>query len=107
MTERQLVALVASATGESLRTVRDRGFGLVLDDADDPDPTNLRLVLDCPFCRRAVPYPGLASDGSLPTAECLGCDVYFTFALDEVYAAGSPDAGRTMRHGSRVATWAS
>jgi hypothetical protein len=96
MTQTQLSYSVAFVTGETLRTVRDRGFSLVAENPDDLEPEDLRLVLDCPFCRTAVPYPGLASDGSLPMAECLDCDVYFPFALDEVYAAGPIDGGSTI-----------
>jgi hypothetical protein len=106
MTQTQLRYSVALVTGESLRTVRDRGFSLVTENPNDLDPEDLHLVLDCPFCRRAVPYPGLASDGSLPMAECLGCDVYFTFALDEVYASGGHEADRSMPHGPVSPAWA-
>ena len=79
MTRSQLDRAVASATGESPRTVRARGFGLAADGPDDLDSEGLALVLDCPFCRAPVPYPGRAGDGALPMAECLGCDVYFPF----------------------------
>jgi hypothetical protein len=96
MTQTQLISCVASVTGETLRTIRARGFGLVVPEADNHDPEDLRLVLDCPFCRMAVPYPGVARDGSLPMAECLRCDIYFPFALDEVYAAGPIDGGSTI-----------
>jgi hypothetical protein len=107
MTRTQLICSVASVTGESLRTVRARGFGLVAENPDDPDPEDLRLVLDCPFCRRAVPYPGVAIDGSLPMAECPGCDVYFPFAIEEVYAASRHEAGGMMPHGPVSPAWAS
>ena len=107
MTQTQLVSCVASATGESLRTVRARGFGLLAENADDLDPEDLRLVLDCPFCRTAVPYPGAARDGSLPMAECLDCDVYFPFAIEEVYAAGGPKTDGPVRHALTHPAWAS
>ncbi len=90
MTQRQLVCSVASATGESPRTVRARGFGLVTEDPDDRDPEDLRLVLDCPFCRTPVPYPGAVGDSVPHLADCPGCDVEFPFELDEVYVAGGP-----------------
>ncbi len=95
MTQTQLVSSVALATGESPRTIRVMGFGLVTEDPDDLDPEDLHLVLDCPFCRKPVPYPGRAGNDPVPLAECLDCDVEFPFQVDEVYAAG-------VRHGSIV-----
>jgi hypothetical protein len=85
MTRPLLERAVADALGEPLATVRRLGFGLTT--LDRPaEPEDLRLVLDCPFCGRAVPYPGRSRDGSLALAECLRCDVYFDFTEVEVYA---------------------
>jgi hypothetical protein len=85
LTQSQIDQAVAQATGESLRTVRNRGFSEpALLEADD-----ITLVLDCPFCGRAVPYPGRARDGSAVLAECLRCDVYFGFDETEVYGAAA------------------
>jgi hypothetical protein len=102
MTQTRVSYSVAFVTGETLRTIRDRGFSLVVENPDDLDPEDLRLVLDCPFCRTAVPYPGVARDGSLPMAECLACDVYFPFVINEVYAAGLIDGGSTRDSRCRV-----
>ena len=70
----------------------------------DLEPEDLRLVVDCPFCGRAVPYPGRAGDGSPALAECLDprCDVYFDFDPAEVYAARpwAPPAAATAATGS-------
>ena len=92
MTQAQLHRSVAHRTGESPRTVRRLGF-------QPPRPRvaeaeALRLVVDCPFCGTAVPYPGRAGDGSPALAECAGprCDVYFDFDPGEVYARGGEDA---------------
>src|SRR5690349_14118543 len=63
MTQAQLEAAVADATGESLRTVHRLGFGLLAGPGDGRGPEDLELVLDCPFCRRPVPYPGRCRDG--------------------------------------------
>ena len=67
------------------------GFGLHPDAPSDLEPEDLRLVVDCPFCGRPVPYPGPAGDGSPALAECADprCDVYFDFALADVYAVCS------------------
>src|SRR5262249_16068650 len=88
ITQAQLISSVADALGESPRTVHHLGFRLVVPDPDDLEPDDLRLVVACPFWRVPMPYPGVARDGSLPMGECPGCDVYFPFAIDEVYAAG-------------------
>jgi hypothetical protein len=102
MTQMQLNYAVAEATGESLRTVHHRGFHIVTDTSNVLKPEDLELVVDCPFCRRPVPYPGVESDRSLPLAECFGCGVCFEFTLDEVYLDGDRD-GATLpgSHGSR------
>jgi hypothetical protein len=93
MTRSQLILSVASATGESRRTVGHLGFSLSRGDSSDLEPEDLRLVVTCPFCRALVPYAGLAGDGSLPMGECLACDVYFPFEADEVFAAGTLAVG--------------
>ena len=54
MTQLQLNRAVAGATGESLRTVRGRGFGLLVEDPGTPRADELALVVDCPFCRHPV-----------------------------------------------------
>jgi hypothetical protein len=87
MTQAQLDRSVADRTGESLRTVHRLGFQP--DSTGPPEPEEIRLVVDCPFCGRAVPYPGRVGDGSPALAECINpsCDVYFDFADTDVYAA--------------------
>jgi hypothetical protein len=86
MTQSQLDRSVADRIGESLRTIQRLGFQP--DSTDTLEPEEIRLVLDCPFCGRAVPYPGRVRDGSHALAECLNptCDVYFDFAEADVYA---------------------
>ena len=86
MTSRQRDQAV-DIPGESFTVVRRLGFRTESPMPDDPEPEELRLVLDCPFCRQAVPYPGLVGGGLTPLAECLICDVYFEFGIDEVYAS--------------------
>jgi hypothetical protein len=89
MTQSQLDRSIAGLTGESPRTIRRLGFGLQA--ASPGDPEDLRLVVDCPFCGRPVPYPGRVPDGSPALAECAEprCDVYFDFDPAEVYAAAT------------------
>jgi hypothetical protein len=89
MTQTELDCAVALATRESLHTVRALGFGLVTRDPDDLEPEDLRLVVDCPFCRLPVPFGGRTRDGSLPLGECEPCDVYFDVKPDEIYAASA------------------
>lgn len=87
MTRLQLTHAIAGRTGESPRTIRRLGFGLQVPPAAEPREADLRLAVDCPFCGRAVPYPGRVADGSTALAECLRprCDVYFDFDPADVY----------------------
>jgi hypothetical protein len=85
MTRAELNHQVARITGEPLRQIVALGFSLVCCRDEGHEPEDIRLVLDCPFCRRPVAYPGLASDRSEALAECDRCDVYFGFDPDEVY----------------------
>ena len=91
MTQAQLERSVAARTGESPRTIHRLGFGLQPRTPRDLEPEDLRLVVDCPFCGRAVPYPGLVGNGKPALAECADprCDVYFDFAIRDVYVARS------------------
>ena len=88
MTQAQLVRVVAGRTGESAGTVRRLGFHIQPDSPGDLPPADLRLVVDCPSCRRPVPYPGYATDGWPALAECADprCDLYFDFDPTRVYA---------------------
>jgi hypothetical protein len=83
VTQIQLDCAIADATGESLHAVHD--FGSSLPGALEPE--QLCLVLDCPFCRRAVPFPGRVPGGAFAQAECPHCDIYFEPREHEVYAA--------------------
>ena len=87
MTQTQLDRAVAGATGESVTTIHRLGFGLVPRRPENSVPEDLRLVLDCPFCGRRVPYPGQDRSGAPALAECLRCDVYFDVHPDDVYTA--------------------
>ena len=91
MTQAQLDRTVAGRTGETIDTVRRLGFQLQLARPDDLPCADLRLVVDCPSCRRPVPYPGHDRDGSPALAECAdpSCDLYFDFDPARVYAARS------------------
>ena len=87
MTQAQLDCAVASATGESLDTIRGLGFSTLADGRAGLESEDLCLVLDCPFCGRPLPYPGLVRDGSAAMAECDRCDIYFDCDETEVYTA--------------------
>ena len=98
MTQAQLDRTVAGRTGETLDTVRRLGFQFQLAAPDGGSAADLRLVVDCPSCRRPVPYPGRAGDGSSVLAECADprCDLYFDFDPARVYAARvEDDCGRS------------
>jgi hypothetical protein len=93
MTRNQLSHLVAARTGESLAVIRRLGFQLKREPRDEPNFEEIRLVVNCPFCRVAVPYPGRSRDGSATLAECADCDVYFEFADHDVFPASSRRLG--------------
>jgi hypothetical protein len=86
MTQAQLDGAIAGATGESLRTIHHLGFSVLGNEPHDLETDDPVLVLDCPFCGHAVPYPGRGRDGLAALAECLRCDVYFDAEEAEVYA---------------------
>ena len=87
MTQHQLDCAVARSIGDPVRTVHRLGFSPVPgNEPDDLETDNPVLVLDCPFCGHAVPYPGRCRDGSNALAECLRCDIYFDSNEAEVYA---------------------
>jgi hypothetical protein len=88
MTQPQLERAVADRTGESLRTVHDRGFHLQTRPDDGLEPEDLCLALDCPACGRTLAYPGPV-DGEPAVAECDRCDIEFEFDDDEVYVVGA------------------
>jgi hypothetical protein len=100
MTQAQLDRTVARRTGESLRTIRRLGFHAQAGPPGDPEPEDLHLRVDCPFCGGSSPLrPG---PGSLPAlGECDACDVDFDFDPAEVYAAGpaTPARAARPRHG--------
>ena len=91
MTQAQLDRSIAGVTGESPHTIHRLGFGLEPIKQTDRQPEEIRLVVDCPFCGRPVPYPGTVRDGSPALAECTEprCDVYFDYAFTDVYVARS------------------
>jgi hypothetical protein len=68
VTQSQLDAAVACATGESVRTVRGRGFGPDPGPADGPGPGALYLAVDCPTCGGRCPL-AFARGGAAALAE--------------------------------------
>jgi hypothetical protein len=89
MTQSQLNHAVARSTGESLQTVRRRGFR---NRPVELEPEDLVLALDCPFCGRAVALDAAPGVPLPVVAECDRCDVYFEYGADELYAAARPTA---------------
>ena len=89
MTRTQLNHQVARITGEPIDYITTLGFSLLRSWGESMEPEDIRLVLECPFCGRPVPYPGSAEAGSEPMAQCGRCDVYFGFDTFEVYATAA------------------
>ena len=92
MTQAQLDRAVASATGETIRDVRNRGFGILKHRLEPTNPDDLFLVIDCPFCGAVVPYPGLPEGDTSALAVCPACDIEFEFAPYEVYTVSAATA---------------
>jgi hypothetical protein len=88
VTQHQLDRAVAVATGETIRDVRHRGFSVLEQGLEPPNPDDLSLAIDCPFCGAVVPYPGLPGNDAPALAACPSCDVEFEYAPHEVYPAG-------------------
>jgi hypothetical protein len=86
VTQRQLDSAVAAATGETVASIRRRGFTLCF--RAEREPENLALVVACPHCRRPVADPGRSRTGAPLLAECLDCNVYFD-AVPSVVASSS------------------
>ena len=89
MTRTQLNHQIARITGEPIDYITALGFSVLRPGNESMEPEDIRLVLECPFCGRPVPYPGSAAAGSEPMAECERCDVYFGFDTFEVYATAA------------------
>jgi hypothetical protein len=91
MTRNQVSHLIAARTGEPLSVIRRLGFQVKSEPRQGPAAEELRLVVSCPFCRGAVPYPGRSPDGSAAMAECEHCDVYFEAEDRDVFPASSSE----------------
>lgn len=87
MTTKQVCAAVSRATGESLETIRHRGFSIKrLPDPDvDSGGGEVRLALDCPFCGALVVLSHDGPAGLPVVAECDRCDTMFGYDCAEVY----------------------
>jgi transcription elongation factor Elf1 len=83
MTQSQLDHAIAHYTGESLETIRCRGFRTR---PVELEPEDLVLALDCPFCGRTVVLDTAPGVPLPAVAECDRCDVYFEYRADELYA---------------------
>jgi len=98
MTQLQLNRQLARITGEPLGTLKALGFGILRPDDEENEPEDIELVLDCPFCRHPVPYPGHGGEVCDLLAECARCDLNFGFDPAEVYPTRRHDrSDRTGR----------
>ncbi len=89
MPRNRLQSLVARATGESHRTVRQRGFSLLRLDVPTALPP-AQLCLSCPGCGAQVPL----SSTPLPEwAECDRCDIAYPYDESEVFLPDGELAG--------------
>ena len=89
MTRNQVSHLIAARTGEPLSVIRRLGFQIKSEPREEPATEDICLVVHCPFCREAIPYPGRTRDGSDVLAECDQCDVFFPFEDRDVFPASA------------------
>jgi hypothetical protein len=83
MKSQQLQRAVARATGESVTTIRSRGFSVLALDVPVAEVADV-LYLSCPGCGREVPLS--STDDTLPDwAECADCDIAYPYADEEVF----------------------
>lgn len=82
MTRDQLCE-ISRATGESHRTILNRGFSVFapLEVVDDPEDL---LTLRCPFCGNAILLSIDGPEGLPELAECDRCDFVFDYHDHEV-----------------------
>lgn len=74
---------IANATGETLQTIRQRGFGLLrLDVPIDPPET---LCLSCPGCGSQVELKPTESGSRPDWAECPVCDIAYPYDEEEIF----------------------
>ncbi|MFO1045861.1 MAG: hypothetical protein U0941_29105 [Planctomycetaceae bacterium] len=85
MSRNRFQSLIARATGESPRTIRQRGFSLLrLEVPVAPLPA--QLCLSCPGCGAEVPL----SSTPLPEwAECDRCDIAYPYDESELFLPDS------------------
>ena len=81
MSRNRLQSLIARATGESPRTIRQRGFSLLRLDVPVA-PLSAQLCLSCPGCGAEVP---LASTPLPEWAECDRCDIAYPYDESELF----------------------
>lgn len=74
---------VTRATGESVQTIRHRGFEIV-DPDEEREELETLLTLQCPFCGRQVVLSADGPEGLPELAECNGCDLIFDYQDDDV-----------------------
>jgi hypothetical protein len=81
MTQAQIDLAVAAATGESLTTIRDRGFSFV---ASDPWPEPPTRCVVCPSCSCPIAFDGDAPACGPVEVECPDCDLCFAVDSDAI-----------------------
>ena len=81
MSRNRLQSLVARATGESHRTIRQRGFSLLRLEVPVAAPP-AHLCLSCPGCGTEV---SLSSTPLPEWAECDQCDIAYPYDASEVF----------------------
>jgi hypothetical protein len=79
---RQELRELAKATGESERTIRYRGFGILPVDANHS--LAALLGIECPSCGRTIVISEGGPEELPELADCDSCDVAYEYGDDEV-----------------------
>jgi hypothetical protein len=96
MTQRQLESAVAGRTGESVCTIRQRGFHASARRSTlDLEPEDLALVVECPGCGRPLILDRPSRRSQLVDCPC--CDAEYPYADDEVVVRSVPCRGSGIK----------
>ena len=97
MTRRRLHEQVATATGESIDTVRRIGFQLLTGSVERNDEESDWLWIECSGCKRNLLLSSTGFDDLPEFADCERCDAVFDYQFDELFSAHPDEIAHSVR----------